>query len=500
MSARAPGNASKDLLAPRKPAGVRGDRLEVPGEHRSGPETTSDERTRFLALLREFGCDAVSFQGLKSGFRYWFDSPSPVGTGGGVAYVDTGAAWVAAGGPVAPEDLIVSAAERFDAAARRAGRRTSFFAIERQLAGFDAIRIGDQALFSPARWLAACSRLHNLLAQIRRALAKGVRLRRVAAEELRAGAPLRTQIEGIACSWLQSRAMEPMGHIVAVEPFGFAGEHRYYLAELEGRAVAFLSAIPVYARGGWLIEDVLRDGAPNGTTEALFLALMKDVQPAATISFGLAPLRGRVAAWLRVARLLGRPLFDFEGLQTFKERLHPTRWEPVWLAFPRGERGARHVIDALRAFASGSLLRFGGRSILRRPAAPPLALAIVLAASSLVLGLLALLDLSSLLGLPRTTLLALASLYALLTPVLFRFARKPGPTSLVATLLAAAYAAFPLAHRLNPRPPAATWRAALGLAATVGPVLAVLALAWATVLRLRRGRATRPDRELDTGP
>ncbi len=85
---------------------------------------------------------------------YWFDTPPPEGTGGCVAYADTGSAWVAAGRPVAPEGQVERAAAQFVAAARQDRRRASFFAAERPMVGFDALRIGDQPLFSPTRWLA----------------------------------------------------------------------------------------------------------------------------------------------------------------------------------------------------------------------------------------------------------------------------------------------------------------------------------------------------------
>jgi hypothetical protein len=71
------------------------------------------------------------------------------------------------------------------------------------------------------------------------------------------------------------------------------GEHRYFVAEWPGQ-VAFLSAVLVYARQGWLIEDGLRRRhAPNGTTEVLIDAMMRDVADSEFVTLGLAPLSSR---------------------------------------------------------------------------------------------------------------------------------------------------------------------------------------------------------------
>jgi phosphatidylglycerol lysyltransferase len=65
---------------------------------------------------------------------------------------------------------------------------------------------------------------------------------------------------------------------------------------------------------------------------------------------------------------LGRPLYDFAGLHAFKAKLAPSRWEPVYVTCPRGVPPALAVLDALRAFAGGSLAAFALRTLLSGPA------------------------------------------------------------------------------------------------------------------------------------
>ncbi|HVU51371.1 MAG TPA: phosphatidylglycerol lysyltransferase domain-containing protein, partial [Polyangia bacterium] len=137
-------------------------------------------RARALALLKQHGWNATSFQILEPGFRYWF-APGAGGedTAGGdaacVGYVDTGAAWIAAGAPVAADPALASVAEAFVAAARAAGRRAAFFATEERLAldpalaGLTALRIGEQPVWDPAAWAATVRSTRSLREQLRRA-------------------------------------------------------------------------------------------------------------------------------------------------------------------------------------------------------------------------------------------------------------------------------------------------------------------------------------------
>lgn len=425
---------------------------------------------------------------------HWHDAPAPEGTGAVVAYVDTGGAWIAAGAPLAPATDLGPAAERFIAAARAAGRRASFFATESReaLSGpCDALFLGEQPVFYPGAWDRTLAASRRLREQLRRVRAKGVSVRPVAPEELTSGAAVRGHVESLAAEWLRSRRMEPMGFLVALEPFHAVEEHRYFAAERDGELVGFLSAVPIYARSGWLVEDVLRSGsAPNGTSEALLDALMRAVPDSEIVTLGLAPLSGPVAGWQRAARLVTRPLYDFAGVRAFKERLRPARWEPVWLAYPRGELPALHLVDALRAFAGGSLVRFGLRSMIRHPGGPPWALAVPLAPWSVILAVRAAAGFTSLLGWSRGVLAAWAAFDAVLCLVLFRVAMRPTIGRLLAAAIAAAVdAALSLSHLRATGLGDTTMQVAFRAVQTVAPVAGTLALAGAAIQAHRRARA-----------
>jgi lysylphosphatidylglycerol synthetase-like protein (DUF2156 family) len=433
-------------------------------------------------LALELGSDAMSFLAVETGMQHWIDDGTD-GTGACVAYVATPGAWVAACAPLAPDGQHRRAAERFVAAARRAGRRASFFATESlAVDGMTRVLVGEQPLFAPARWLDELARRRGLREQLRRARAKGVRARLVAAGELGEGNELRVAVDALGRRWLRHRHLEPLGFLASIEPFHHPERHRYVIAEHRDRLVGFLSATPMRRGHGWLVEDVFRDRtAPSGTTETLLHALMVAVRDDETVTLGLTPLAGPVAWPLRAARWLSRPLYDFAGLRAFRERMHPGAWQPVYLVHPRRESSTLHFVAVLQAFARGSLIGFALRSFARHPSGLPWALALPLPAWTLALAWLAIVHRASLLGFPAAELGLWAAFDALLLLVLVRVAMRPLRSRLVvATSLAAFDALLSLGHLAWVGLGVTFLQASLRGVATLAPTVGTLLLAWAT--------------------
>ena len=327
----------------------------------------SPDQQRVLALLRKYGHETISFQVLEPGLHYWFDDEACV------AYADTGRAWVTAGAPIAAPRQVLPVMERFAAAARAARRRPRFFGLEQDvsaISSFAVTCIGEQPVWNPRQWPRTLTGKRSLREQLRRARAAGVRARTVPAEELTdPNRPLRRSVDLLVSRWTKALAMAPMGFVVSLDLYNAADERRFVVAECDGCVVGLLVAVPIFRRGGWFFEDVLRDPqAPNGTVELMFDHAMRMlVQQGSThVTFGLAPLSGAVPGWLRAIRDRSRRLYDFEGLRAFKAKLCPDEWHPVYLAYPAGERGVRALVDVLAAFAGGSLVRFGWRTLVHR--------------------------------------------------------------------------------------------------------------------------------------
>jgi phosphatidylglycerol lysyltransferase len=350
------------------------------------------EREKVLTLLRRHGWNATSFQTLEEGFRYWFD-----GSGACVAYVETAGAWVAAGAPLAPPRRLGRVARRFAEAARAAGHRAVFFATEARFSRgtrFLTQLIGEQPVWDPAAWPEIVDTNRSLRGQLRRAAHKGVAVRQVDAAALGAATALRAAVEALLARWSRARPLAPMGFLVDVQPFTFMDQRRYFVAERDGALVGFLAAVPIYARRGWLLEDLMRDpAAPNGTAELLIDTAMRALAAEGSryVTLGLAPL-ARTTGWLGLARRYASLLYDFDGIQAFRRKLRPQRWDPIFIStapgwLPETLATSLAIVDALRAFARGRLLRFGLATLLRGPAFVVRLLAVLLVPWTVLLAL-----------------------------------------------------------------------------------------------------------------
>ena len=338
------------------------------------------DRERALALVLRYGFEATSFQALESGYCYFFH-----GSEACVAYVDTGRAWVAAGAPIAPPSARDEAVSAFLSAARSAGKRACFFATEQPLFGargeaLAALSIGEQPIWDPRAWPQVLAKHRSLREQLRRARAKGVSTRQLTLREYEPS-KTRLAVERVAQRWLDARTMAPMGFLVNVEPFAYPSERCCFVAEQHGSIVGFAGVIPVPARNGWFIEDLVRDPkAPNGTSEVLVNEAMRwaAARGSAWLTLGLAPLSGQLTDTLRRISQRTRMLYDFAGLHAYKAKFRPDQWLPLYLCHPQSQPAWLSLLDALSAFAASSFLRFGWRTLVRGPTVVLRALAFLL--------------------------------------------------------------------------------------------------------------------------
>lgn len=361
------------------------------------------------ALLKE-GRTATAFCGLVRGMSVVSPEPDSV-----VAFVRVPGGVVSAGEPIAPPERLGAVTGRFvnwargvagaghgadgadgggdeNGAGTRRKQRVSFFATEGRILATHPLRrwlIGEQPVWDPREWAQSLSTHRSLREQLRRARAKGVVCYRLGVNELQ-HTGWRSSMDALVQRWHATRSMPAMGFIVEVDLMAGAQWRRSYVAVREGRLVALLSMAPVPARAGWLLEHLLRDpDAPNGTAELLVDAAMRDMSDEGVewATLGLAPLHGPVRWWLGVVRRFSRPLFNFAGLSAFKQKLRPGSWEPIYMAWPHGDRGWRAMLDGLRAFAGMPLWRFGLQTIARGPASLLRLLEILLGPWTLLLAL-----------------------------------------------------------------------------------------------------------------
>ena len=103
---------------------------------------------------------------------------------------------------------------------------------------------------------------------------------------------------------------------------------------------------------------------PNGTVELMIDAAMRSLADGGYeyATLGLAPLSARAGVrpcqhpwWLRLLlawmRLHGRRFYNFDGLDAFKAKLRPARWEPVFAIANEPRPSARTLYAIAAAFS-----------------------------------------------------------------------------------------------------------------------------------------------------
>lgn len=306
-------------------------------------DSLAARRERAHEIVVRHGWNSTAYQILNPGIDYWFapDGEAVVG------YVDRGGVRVVAGAPVCARSRLAAAALQLENESSAAGLKVCYFCAGHRLRSVlgggpphRAVLIGAQPSWPPSRWSEMLASHESLRAQLNRAHNKGVTVRSVNPGE----AAHDPQLHRCLQEWLGTRGLPPLHFLVETRALDAPYERRVYVAERAGEALAFLVASPVPARQGWLAEQAVRgSAAPNGTIELLIDAAVRDAAAGGDRYFtlGLSPLSDRAGPagdggplWLRFLlgwmRAHARRFYDFQGLEHFKAKFRPARWEPIF--------------------------------------------------------------------------------------------------------------------------------------------------------------------------
>lgn len=324
------------------------------------------------AMVRRYGRQSIAYQALLPGvtLRVYPHLPALVG------YVERRHTRIVVGLPMASLDRRGEAITLFEQEAAEAGCRVCYFGVEEEdaelLDNRGRMRLGAQPLWIPSCWVQTLERHPSIRAQIRRARNKGVEVHEWPLERVVGSGALRTCLR----DWLSRHALPPMHFLAEPDILAHLYDRRVFVAERASVPVAFLIATPIPRRKGWLVEQLVRSaGAPNGTSELLLDALMGVVSDAEVVSLGLTPLTlwgkegGMEALWLRLvvrwARAHGRRFYNFHGIEAFRARLAPERWENVYAVVNAPQFTPKDLFAILAAFTQEPLSRYLMRALIR---------------------------------------------------------------------------------------------------------------------------------------
>ena len=332
-----------------------------------------DRHERARRLVLDCGWNSTAYQILNPGMELWFG----VGDFAVVGYVTRVGVRVAAGAPVCPEQRLAEAVAAFEEDAARNGERACWFGAEprlEQLLGDRRamVKLGAQPVWDPQEWQARVHGVASMRAQLNRARNKGVTVSEWSTARAQGDPALRACLH----EWLAQRGLPPLHFLIESDTLERLADRRLFVARQDGEVTGFVVASPVPARDGWLIEQVVRrPAAANGTAELMIDSAVRELAEsgAGYLTLGLAPLaaigptRGREPLWLRLllawARAHGRRFYNFRGLEFFKSKFRPPRWDPIYV-IDSGERVSLRTIYAVAAaFSEGPPLLMLARAL-----------------------------------------------------------------------------------------------------------------------------------------
>jgi len=323
------------------------------------------EYDRARELVLEYGWNSTAYQILNPGFELWFSRLHPAVVG----YVRAGGRRVVGGAPVAADADLRDVAEEFERDSRAAGAGVVYFGAEERLDALyrgtkthTAILLGAQPSWDPSDWAEIITTHSSLRAQLNRARNKGVSVSLWPSDRAERSPELKTLLQ----EWLGTRGLPPLHFLVEPETLGNLRDRRVFVATRDGVPVGFLVASPIPARRGWLTEQFVRGrGAPNGTAELMIDSAVRWVaeQRADYVTLGLAPLSTRggdltshsllIQIGFKWVRAHGRRFYNFEGLDSFKAKFAPERWEAVFALANEGRFSIRSLYAIASAFTEG---------------------------------------------------------------------------------------------------------------------------------------------------
>lgn len=331
---------------------------------------TAAEYERARTLVLTHGWNTTAYQILNPGIRFWFSRTHDAVAG----YVQWNKRRIIAGAPVCSLEALADVAAELEADAARNGDRVVYFGAEQRLDTLyqdsprhARILLGAQPVWDPSAWHEIIATHASLRAQLNRARNKHIEVHRWPSSE----AERHPALQQCLTEWLTTRHLPPLHFLVEPDTLDNLHDRTVFVATRENTPVAFLVASPIPARNGWLTEQFVRGlHAPNGTAELMIDAAVRWMATVDTqyVTLGLAPLSARAPItdahtplWLRAlfrwTRAHGRRFYNFDGLDAFKAKFDPMRWEPVYAISNEATFSVRSLLAIASAFTDGAPVR-----------------------------------------------------------------------------------------------------------------------------------------------
>ena len=274
---------------------------------------------------------------------------------------------VALGDPIGAEDAFQRALLEFRELADRHSLDPVFYEVADEHlhlyhdAGFALFKAGEMALVSLPGFTLSGRRNQTLRTGVNRAMREGLTAARL---ETPLDEATWAALESVSNAWLRERGGGEKGFSLGRFDRDYLSWAPLYAARKGERIVAFASLTPSYRGRQELGVDLMRQvpDAPAGTMDFLFARMIEWARDEGYTWFnlGMAPLSGVGNSRYarpdeRLARLAydyGSRLYNYKGVRSFKEKLHP-QWQSRYIAYPLYRPLPTLLVDIAALIAGG---------------------------------------------------------------------------------------------------------------------------------------------------
>jgi phosphatidylglycerol lysyltransferase len=320
------------------------------------PRAAGADRERVHQLLKKWGRNHISHLAVHGAPSYhWFDEQ------GCIAYSLRGRVALALGDPIGPPELVKRGLEDFVEYCERQDWIPAFYQVDSardyRALSFTLVPIGSEALIQTQSFDLACQELRDLRYAVRRSEKNGVRFEFMTGPQ--ALAAHSTQLHDVSGAWLHTRRGPELSYSLGTLSTLTDPDIVVGLAFAVGdRLEAFVSWLPVPARGGWTLDLMRR--RPDSVYGAMEALIARSIGEAAArgiveVSLGVAPrVIASGDAWGPGDRALRAMYWGLDRFQRsrmlhhFKAKFNP-RWEDRYLALPSAATLPEVLIALVRA-------------------------------------------------------------------------------------------------------------------------------------------------------
>lgn len=352
--------------------------LLSPAQHRRR-HRADVERMRGIAAT--YGDSAVAAFTLGDDVDHFFSANGRAA----IAYRFEADTLLVIGDPMGPPEELPPLLEAFERFCRERDWQFAFYQARRERLrlyrerGWSAVHIGEDPILRPARFTLEGAAMGTVRRSVNRLTRQGIEVRHhVPGERPFGGDPdagvVLEQLKAISAEWLQGRPGGEKGFCMGrFEPSALS---TVWLSvawnAAAGRAEAFCTWTPVWARRGWALDLMRRrQGAPSGVMEllvsrgvehargrgdelmSLSLSALVKVMPAGEST--AAAMAEDPARTFLIERL--RRFYDFRGLFEWKRKFDP-EFEDRYLVYPGAFALPRIALALARAQSPAGLLSY----------------------------------------------------------------------------------------------------------------------------------------------